>query len=174
MAKNYVNFLSYNPTGLNEAKLMWIKDLIKTTDSSFVGIQEHFRKNKTTEDLFVQNFTGSKCYIVPGHRDEGQTRGRPKGGLAQLVNNRLDLKIKLVKCDNFRLQAKVIEFPATNLLWLNVYFPTDPLTVNFDETELMEVLGDIEKSLDNEEFDDIIIGVDLNWVNSRRSGFQYS
>ena len=171
MAKNYVNFLSYNPTGLNEAKLMWIKDLIKTTDSSFVGIQEHFRKNKTTEDLFVQNFTGSKCYIVPGHRDEGQTRGRPKGGLAQLVNNRLDLKIKLVKCDNFRLQAKVIEFPATNLLWLNVYFPTDPLTVNFDETELMEVLGDIEKIMDNEEFDDIIIGGDLNWDNSRQSGF---
>ena len=117
MAKNYVNFLSYNSTGLNEAKIKWIQDLIKTTDSSFIGIQEHFRKNKSTEDLFVQNFAGNQCYIVPGHRDEGQTRGRPKGGLAQLVNNRLDVKIKPVKCENFRIQAKVGEFPASNILW---------------------------------------------------------
>jgi hypothetical protein len=60
MAKNYVNFLSYNSTGLNEAKIKWIQDLIKTTDSSFIGTQEHLRKNKSTEDLFVQNFAGHK------------------------------------------------------------------------------------------------------------------
>ena len=171
MAKNYVNFLSYNSTGLNEAKFKWIRDLIKTTDSSFIGIQEHFRKNKTTEDLFVNNFSGNKCYIVPGHRDEGQTRGRPKGGLAQLVSDKLDLKIKHVKEESFRIQGKVIEFPATKLLWLNVYFPTDPLTIEFEETELMEVLSDIEKIMNNEDYDDIIIGGDLNWDSSRRSGF---
>ena len=141
--------LSYNSTGLNEAKIKWISDLIKATDASFVGIQEHFRKNNTTEDLFVQNFPGNKCYIVPGHREEGQTRGRPKGGLAQLVNNKLDLKVNLVNSDNFRIQAKVIKFPASRILWLNVYFPTDPLTVDFDETDLMKVLSDIENIMDS-------------------------
>ena len=48
LAMPTVNFLSYNSTGLNEAKLKWINDLMITTDASFTGIQEHFRKSNKT------------------------------------------------------------------------------------------------------------------------------
>ena len=72
MAKPSVNFLSYNSTGLNEAKIKWINDIVVATDASFIGIQEHFRKNKTTEDLFVKSFPTNYCNIKPGHRAAGQ------------------------------------------------------------------------------------------------------
>ena len=68
MTQQFVNFLSYNSTGINEAKFKWINDLIVTTNSSFIGIQEHFRKSKTTEDLFVKNFPYNKCSLKLGHR----------------------------------------------------------------------------------------------------------
>ena len=45
---------------------------------------------------------------------------------------------------------------------MNVYFPTDPLTVNFDDEELQQVLRDIDKIMDEAEYDD---------VNRKNSGF---
>ena len=93
LAMASAGFLSYNSTGLNEVKIKWIQDLCLTTDSSFVGIQEHFRKNKNTDETFASGFPRYNCYVVPGHRDSGQDSGRPKGGLAQLSNRTFDIKI---------------------------------------------------------------------------------
>ena len=165
------NFLSYNLTGLKETKIKWINDLILTTEASFVGIQEHFRKSKTTEDLFKKSFPTNQSHIKPGHRAPGQDSGRPKGGLAQLVKKSLNIKVSSLNIDNFRVQAQVLQFPSSKLLWLNVYFPTDPLTVNFDDDELLKVLIDIEKVMDEAEYDDVILGGDLNWDKRRNSGF---
>ena len=64
-----------------------------------------------------------------------------------------------------------MEFPGSKLLWLNTYFPTDPQIVNFDDTELRGTLRDIEKIMDDTEYDDVILGGDLNWDSSRDSGF---
>ena len=97
--------------------------------------------------------------------------GVPMGGLAQLVRRKMNIKIKNLIIENFRIQAQIIEFPCSKLLWLNVYFPTDPLTVNFDDSELQETLRDIEKVMDESEYDDVILGGDLNWDNRRNSGF---
>ena len=33
-------------------------------------------------------------------------------------------------------------FEEYRLLWMNAYFPTDPQTNNYDDTELLEVLGE--------------------------------
>ena len=43
-------------------------------------------------------------------------------------------------------------------MWINCYFPTDPLTINFDDQELKEVQDNIEYILDNNLFDDCILG----------------
>ena len=169
MAQQFVSFLSYNSIGINEAKFKWINDLIATTNSSFIGIQEHFRKSKTTEDLFVKNFPTNKCHIQLGHRASGQETGRPKGGLAHLSCKKLNIKTRSINIDNFRIQAQVLEFPASKLLWLNTYFPTDPQLLNFDDTELLETLRDIEKIMDDTEYDDVILAGDINWDNRRNS-----
>ena len=170
MAMSHVNFVSYNSTGLNEVKIKWIRDLCFATSSSFVGIQEHFRKNKNIDETFASGFPEHNCYVVPGHRDSGQDRGRPKGGLAQLINRTFDIKVTTINCDNFRLQAQIISFPNTTLLWMNVYFPTDSQNLNSDTTELVTTLKVIENVMDNNTFDDILIQGDLNWDSRRDSG----
>ena len=156
---------------MNDAKIKWINDLLLTTNASFIGIQEHFRTCKTLDDLFKKNFPTNKCHTKSGVRVAGQGNGRAKGGLAQLCNKNLNIKVKNIQTENFRIQAQILDFPSSKLLWLNAYFPTDPQTINFDDTELLQTLRDIEKVMDEAQYDDVILGGDLNWDNRRNSGF---
>ena len=71
-------FLSYNSTGLNTVKTKWIRDLIDVTKSDFISVQEHFKKTKSIEKFFSDEFPNSSSFIVPGHRDPGQELGRAK------------------------------------------------------------------------------------------------
>ena len=72
---------------------------------------------------------------------------------------------------NWRIQAQVLEFPTARLLWINTYLPTDPLTIDFDESELLRVLSEVESILDKTLFNDVVWNGDLNWDMKRRSGF---
>ena len=45
------------------------------------------------------------------------------------------------------------------------------MTVQFDDIELLEVLHEVESTMDNAEFDDILWNGDLNWHMTRTSGF---
>ena len=59
----------------------------------------------------------------------------------------------------------------TRLLWINSYFPTDPQNVNFDDSELLEVLAEVERFMETTGYDDILLQGDLNWDMSRESSF---
>ena len=83
----------------------------------------------------------------------------------------LDVKKNRIKCDNFRLQAQVLSFAKVKILWVNAYMPTDPQLINYDETELLTILNDVEKIIENTEFDEIVFGADFNWDRSRNTGF---
>ena len=48
----------------------------------------------------------------------------------------MDLKTDRISTKNFRIQAQVLNFPTSKLLWMNTYFPTDKGGDNFDEEEL--------------------------------------
>ena len=76
-------------------------------------------------------------------------------------------------CDSKRVQAQILNFPKTRLLWINAYLPTDPHTspIVFDDTALLAVLNDIEAVMDNTQFDDVLISADMNWDMSRQTGF---
>ena len=83
-----------------------------------------------------------------------------------------------MKCDNFRIQAQILEIPNESnqettfkLLWINSYHPVDPLTIDYDGDELIEVLNMIESIIQKETFDDVLWGGDLNWHRSRNTGF---
>ena len=166
-----VNFLCYNSTGLNTIKADWIRNLYKVTDCNFISIQEHFKKNKNTDKFFKDQFPEHISYVIPGHREQNQDSGRPKGGIAQMIDKKLNVKTDRVATSSFRIQAQILNFPASRVLWLNTYFPTDPGLANFDEEELLELLGEIENLMDKTDFDDILWNGDLNFDKSRNTAF---
>ena len=94
MASPLVTFLSYNSTGMNTIKAVWIRDLVKVTNSHFVGIQEYFKRTKTVDKFFRDQFDDYNSYVVPAHREQGQDSGRAKGGLAALSSKQIDVQCK--------------------------------------------------------------------------------
>ena len=141
------------------------------TGSSFISIQEHFKKTKSLDKFFRDQFPENFSFVVPGHRENESDSGRPKGGIAQMYDKNLDIKVKRILTKNFRVQAQVLSFETTSLLWLNTYFPTDPGGEVFEEEELVGLLSDIENVIDSAEFDDLFWNGDLNYDPARSSGF---
>ena len=75
-----------------------------------------------------------------------------------------------MKTSSYRIQAQLLNFPTSRLLWINVYLPTDPQTLVFDDTDLLEVLSELTKIIETTDFTDILVNGDLTWDPSRRSG----
>ena len=171
MDENITTFMSYNSTGFSTLKTKWLRDLINVTNADFISIQEHFKKTKSIEEYFANEFPHHSSFIVPGHREPGNDSGRPKGGLAMLSSKQKKVNKVRVKTSHFRIQAQVLTFPKTRLLWINTYMPTDPQTFLYDDTELMEVLNEVENILKTEDFDDVIWIGDMNWDRKRVTGF---
>ena len=55
MESRYLNFISYNSTGLDAAKINWINDLAETTNVAC--LQEHFKAIKSVKQYFKKHFT---------------------------------------------------------------------------------------------------------------------
>ena len=155
------NFISYNSTGISTDKCDFVNKLCDENDVQFVCLQEHFRNSKVTDKYFRAKFNQFNPYIVPGYRPSGQDRGRPKAGLAQLSSKNLDIRKDRVKTNNFRLQAQVLNFPTSRLLWMNIYLPTDPQTIVFDDSELLDVLHEMTKIIEETDYTDIVVNGDL-------------
>ena len=171
MTEITLNFMSYNSTGINQAKIMWINDIMKTCQIDFFQLQEHFKATKSIDSFFKREFPTNDSFIIPGHREPFQDSGRPKGGLAQLSTKSLEMKKEKIAMKSWRLQAQVLHINSYKLIWINCYFPTDPQTVQYDGQELLTVLDELEHLLDNNTFDDCIIGGDLNFDSKRTTGF---
>ena len=169
MASPTVSFMIYNPTGLDKVKAKWTSELATTLRIDFISIQEHFRKN--IGNFFNNQFPGFTNIVVPGVRAPDQDIGRPMGGLAQLINVRYQIKATRVATKSFRIQAQILKLQHVSVLWINSYSPTDPHTVTFDDSELLELLNKVEHILDSEEYDHVIWNGDLNWDPRRRTGF---
>ena len=143
MATSTVNFISYNSTGLDTVKTKWVRDLSDTTNTPFIGIQEHFKSNKNTEKYFQDQFPSFNSHVTPGFREPGINAGRPKGGLAQLIDKRFKMIKNKISVNNSRVQAQILQLPTTHLLWINAYFPTDSGAINMNienENELLTLL----------------------------------
>ena len=134
-------------------------------------IQEHFRKSKTIDKFFKDQFPDFNSYVNQGFREQGQTRGRPQGGIAQLSRTTVAIRKDRVNSNCNRVQAQILNFKSSKLLWMNAYLPCDPHTVDFDDQELNEVLNEIERILDTASYDDGLICADMNWDMSRTTGF---
>ena len=163
--------MSYNSTGLDRVKTDWIRDLIKTCNIDFFQIQEHFKTNKTLDSFFKKEFPTNDSYVIPGHREAFQDSGRAKGGLSQLSSKILNIRKERIPTKSWRLQAQILHINEYKIIWFNCYFPTDSQTIQFDDEELSTVLNEIENLLDNNCFDDCILGGDFNYDTRRTSGY---
>ena len=171
MVSSTLNLMSYNSTGLDTVKIDWIQDLIKTCDIDFFQVQEHFKATKSVDKYFTKQFSNSDSYVIPAYREPFQDSGRAKGGLAQLSAKHLDIKKERLKTKSWRLQAQILHIGDYRVVWFNCYLPTDPQTVHYDDAELLSVLTEIENILDNNTFDDCILGGDFNFDKRRVTGF---
>ena len=81
---------------------------------------------------------------------------------------------EVVKTLGWRIQAQILRFGGFRLLWANVYFPTDPQVLNFDDAELKVVQEELRGILDQGGYDGCICGGDWNYDARRRSGYARS
>ena len=170
-----VKIMSYNSTGLNSVKAQWIRDLLVTFNVSFLGLQEHFKRGKSLPQLFKREFGNYDASICPAYREDCRDTGRAKGGLAQLCLKSLNgVERELVVTTGWRIQAQILRFGGWRLLWVNVYFPSDPQILNFDESELLVVQDELKTILDKGGYDGCICAGDWNYDARRRSGFARS
>ena len=167
-----VTFGSYNSTGMDIAKAHWIKEIISELQCEFFAVQEHFKNTKATQKYFKDHFSDSKIYVIPAHRAPGQLYGRCAGGLVQLSDKSVNVKHDRIVTNGWRVQAQVLHLPAGRILWINTYFPTDPGPVaDWDETELVTCLAQVESLLSNNNYNECVWGGDINWSMQRNTRF---
>ena len=167
-----VTFMSYNSTGLSSVKCQWVQEISSENDVDYISIQEHFKQSsKSLDKYFRNNFSDYHSYIIPAFRSPGQDSGRVRAGLAQLSRKSISVKKERVVSRSFRIQAQVLNLPSSRLLWINTYLPTDPQRANYDDTELCEVLEEVEKILTGVAYTDVLWTGDLNWDMGRTTQF---
>ena len=168
-----VTFGSYNSTGMDIAKIKWIKDIIIEHEIDFFAVQEHFKNTKTTQKYFSDHFSDKRCFVTPAVRAPGQTVGRCAGGLLQLSDKSLTTKIDKLAQKSFRIQAQILHISASKILWVTTYLPNDPgpASAAWDETELLICLAQVESLLTSTTHDEIVWAGDLNWDMGRNTRF---
>ena len=111
-------------------------------------------------------------FIVPAYKENNQvTRGRGKSGLVTMWKKGLTKYVSKVSCSNFRIQATKFKFPAGPVLVINSYFPCDPRTDNFDDSELITLLADLRSVIQSSECNNVLLAGDLNSHFDRQSRF---
>ena len=173
--KNKICLSSFNSTGFGLAAQQYVETLLLFSD--IVCMQEHFlldakdRKYSNTSKL-RNRYKNCDMYIVPAFKENNQvSKGRGKGGLATLWDKKITKYVSKIKCENFRLQATKFNFPSCELLILNTYFPCDPRTNSFNDTELLGLLSDIQTVIMQSGISNIWLTGDLNCDFSRRTKF---
>jgi hypothetical protein len=62
------------------------------------------------DKFFQDKFPNFNSYVIPGFREDGQTKGRPKAGIAQLSRAKVAVMKDCIISNNKRLQAQVLNF----------------------------------------------------------------
>ena len=66
----------------------------------------------------------------------------------------------------------MLNMPTCKILWLNTYMPTDPQRIHdYDDSDLREILLEVEAILASCSYTDVIWAGDLNWDMSRVTKF---
>jgi len=161
---------SYNSRGFSQEKQEFCNFLMKLSGNK-LGIlcnQENFLF-KANSYKINQCLPDSHIIFKPCLKE--QNLGRPRNGMFIAVPNIIKENICDVSPPHWRIQAIIIKTIKSDILVISTYFPQDPKTLNFDETELIETLNAIDSVIQNNQFQNIILTGDINCDFLRRSGF---
>ena len=139
-----VTITSYNSTGFPVQRQSYIKKLQIFSD--VICGQEHFQLKNCKfriSNSFNNNFD---FYFKPAIKSNNTLgKGRPKGGLFIAWKKIQVRKATRIVCENFRLQAVILEYDKCKLLLINTYFPCDsqkPL-LSQEESDDLQKLKDV-------------------------------
>ena len=158
-------------TGAETVKCQWVRDIAREHSVSFCALQEHFKTVKSTEQWFRKQFSNYHTHVIPAYRSPGVDSGRGIGGLVQLAGKHSAVKRARVVVQSPRVQAQILTFPACKLLWINSYLPCDPQMQQFDDTQLIQTLSEIEKMVTSSSECEIVWSGDLNYDPKRDNHF---
>ena len=96
--------------------------------------------------------------------------GRPKNGMFVAVPTELKDVTKDVSPGHWRVQAVIATMPNKRILIINSYFPVDQRTMNVNDNDLFETLEAIDKVINDNDFETLIVTGDLNADFVRNSG----
>ena len=160
MYKNLCIF-SYNSRGFNKSKQEFLSSLTAIAGDCLPVIcnQENFLLK--SNEYFAQNALPD-YHIIFNPATMEDLNGRPKNGMFVAVPDPVKEMVKDVSPPSKRLQSLLFRFESCRMLLLNTYFPTDPKTNNFDDTELSLLLSQIHSVITDNDFDQLIITGDIN------------
>ena len=147
---SHLALLSYNGTGWGKYKANLIQTLLWTHGIHILAVQEHFRLKQNLSQI-SKYFKDYETFCVQATKSSEAIRaGRPTGGLAFIYSSKLCKFISRVLVPgSSRVQGLKLTLPDFKAMYINVYFPTDPQTNNFDDTDLLKTLQDIMYLVDS-------------------------
>ena len=124
----------------------------------------------------AKGFIIEKC--LPDHHiffkpanTKNDLNGRPKNGMFVAVPICLKESVQDVSPLSSRIQRILIETQNDKIMLLNTYFPTDPRSNDFDETDLLLTLSGVKEVIDNHDFDRLVWTGDINAEFRRNTKF---
>ena len=167
MMDDEVCVISYNSRGFDDCKKDFVKDLLNIAGcQAIICNQENFILKK---NAYMVKQTLPEHNIVFKEAVKDGFDGRPKNGMFIAIPKSLKVDaIKDVSPESFRIQSVTITVGAYKFLLINTYFPTDSQSRS-DESELLVMLSDIKKILENNEFEDVVWTGDINADFSRQT-----
>ena len=173
VSSDTLNCISYNSMGWGMQKADFVTTLLIAHSVHVLALQETFILKDNTFKI-SQCFNDYEVFALPATKlNRYINSGRPMGGMAFLYKSSLcKVTTHISVPSSSRVQGLKINSVNFKAILINAYFPTDPRTNNFDDTELVKVLQDIKYILDQCEggYQVILMG-DLNASFSRNSHF---
>ena len=158
MASKYHTIGSFNLHGLNQGFSM-SSELCRTCCVIFV--QEHWLLPNNLDCLsnLDDNFTAvATCSsAMDDVLGKGILRGRPFGGVAILVDNKLMNNFKLL-----HKSERLIAVKIKNCLFINIYFPVNAGNSNAYDDILLGIIGNIENIINDYNDCNVVLGGDFN------------
>ena len=102
-------------TGADAAKCPWIGEIISEYEVDYIGLQEHFKIVKSTNQWFSNQFKDFSNFIRPAYRLPCVDYGRGRGGLVQLCNKSISVKKSRIISNCPRIQAQILNFGSSKL-----------------------------------------------------------
>ena len=169
---NNLCLTSFNTRGFSDHKQDLCKFLLSPcVNGNKVPVlcnQEHFLLKANCYKI-KQALPGYLTIINPAKKDT-HDKGRPKGGMFMAVPDAIKNLVVDISPGFWRTQAIILKMNSSRILIINSYFPTDPGTIAFNDSDLLETLETIRKIINNNDFHHLFWLGDINADFLRRSG----